>query len=272
MENLIGVILLIYGIAGVVGTLIVVGMLKQPVEKMRELLGSLSQHFDKGGDAALKASGFVNDTAPILQKIAEVLQKIVQVVRNIAKPLGDAANLLKSVESTLNAIKVPALAPQTKTMDLSLDVPVVTGLSLKEYEVLDFKLYGPPLTISTASVSLDIGSVTVITGLGLTEAYPLRPVGEAIGNAGDKVDQAHDYVNNTADRVEDMKERAIEAKETAEKTATKLRDLSLKLEDASKNLAEMSENKLLSLIPKLVLYYFGLIHFAFALIGLVFLF
>jgi len=45
-------------------------------------------------------------------------------------------------------------------------------------------------------------------------------------------------------------------------------DFADQLEEASTNVLEISKSKLLSLVPALVLGYFGLIHLAFALTGL----
>ncbi len=272
MIKLIAIVLLIYGIAGVVATFFIVGALRGPAQKMRELLQKLSEHLNKGSDSADKASVFINKAGPILQKMAEVLAQIVKVLRDLAARLGEAAGFIRGVEQTLNSVSIPVLAPQTRTLNLTFGFPVVTGMSLKEYEVVGIKVYGPPLNITTTNLGLNLGNVTVITGLNLVQVQPLQPVGNAFGAAGDKIDAAHQHVNNAGNRVDDVRDHTLEAKESVEKTAERLHDFAGKLEDASQNVSEMSTNKLLALIPSLVLGYFGLIHAAFALTGLALLF
>lgn len=276
MVKIIAIILLIYGIAGVVGTFVIYGALKKPLQRLRELLQLLAKKLDESGDHTKTAGDWINKVSPILQKAADLLAKIVTVIRETAQRFGEAAGLLKSIEAALDAVKVPALTFQTRTLNLSFGATVINSVKLEQYNLDitpgipggNFTLYGPPITLGTTTVGLNLGHVPVVTGINLTNIYPLQPVGDVFHAVGDKVETAQQKIDDAGDRVDNVKDRALEAKENAEKTSERLRDFAQKLEEAGKDVKEMSENKLLSLIPALALGYFGLIHLAFALTGL----
>lgn len=276
MVKTIAIILLIYGVAGIVGTFVVYGALKKPLQRLRELLQLLAKKLDQSGDHTKTAGDWINKVSPILQKVADLLAKIVAVIREVAQRFGEAAGLLKSIEAALDAVKVPALAFQTKTLNLSFGAAVLTSVSLEKYNLDitpgipggNFTLYGPPITLGTTTVGLNLGQVPVVTGISVTNIYPLQPVGDVFHAVGDKVEAAQEKIDGAGDRVDNVKDRALEAKENVEKTSERLRDFAQKLEEASQDVKEMSENKLLALIPALALGYFGLIHLAFALTGL----
>lgn len=276
MIKIIGIILLIYGIAGVVGTFVVYGALKKPLQRLRELLQLLAQKLDQSGDHTKTAGDWINKVSPILQKAADLLGKIVAVIREVAQRFGEAAGLLKSVEAALDAIKVPVLTFQTRTLNLSFGATVINSVKLEKYNLDitpgipggNFTLYGPPITLGTTTVGLNLGQVPVVTGISLTNIHPLQPVGDVFHAVGDKVEAAQQKIDGAGDRVDNVKDRALETKENVEKTSERLRDFAQKLEEASQDVKEMSENKLLALIPALALGYFGLIHLAFALTGL----
>jgi hypothetical protein len=272
MVKIIGTALLIYGVAGVVGTFLVYGTLRGPIQKLRELLKDVSGKLDQGGDHAKKASDWINKGSPILQKVADLLAKIVAFIRQVAQRIGEVVGLINSIESTLDSIKVPVLTFQTRTLSLSFGTEVVTGVRLKEYNVVGVKVYGPPITLDTTFVGLNLGQVSVVSGFNLEHVFPLRPVGDVFHSIGEKVEDVQKQVDHTGDRFEETKARTLEAKESVENTAERMKDFAGKLEETSQNVKEMSESKLLSLIPGLVLGYFGLIHLAFALTGLALLF
>lgn len=272
MIKVIGIILLIYGFAGIIGTFIVYGALRGPLRKLRELLQLLSEKMNQGSDHAKTASDWIGKAGPILQKAADLLAKIVAFIREVAQRFGEAAGLFKSVEALLDAVKVPVLTFQTKTLDLSFGANVVTGVKLEDYNVVGVKVYGPPMKLETTHVGLNLGNVPVITGLNVNYLPPLQPVGDVFRAVGEKIDHVSQQIDQAGDRVDEAKDRALQAKENVENTAARLNDFADKLEEASRNVQEMSRNKLLALVPTLVLGYFGLIHFAFALTGLALLF
>lgn len=276
MLKTIGIVLLLYGAAGVAGTFIVYGVLRAPMARLRELLKLLSEKMEVGSHAADQAGDWVRKASPILQKIANLLSFIVTLIRGVASGFGQAANTLKSVEALLDPVKVPILTFQSRTLNLDFSTPVVTSVHLKEYTIDvtpgisggKYTLYGPPLTLGTAAVGLHLGQVPVITAINMSQTYPLQAVGDAFRVAGEIVEGAEQQIDQTGDRVEEMKERTLEARESVDKTAENLHDFADQLKQAGRDVVEMSENKMLSLIPALVLGYFGFIHAAFALTGL----
>jgi hypothetical protein len=275
MIKVIGLILLIYGIAGVIGTFIVYGTLRGPIDKLRKLLRELAPKVGQGGEAAAKVSHWVGKGSGILQTVADIFKLIVGFVREIAKRFGEAAGLLKSVEAALDPIKVPMLTFQTRTLELTIgSVSVITGIHMKKYGINlpgpggNYDLYGPPLTLDTTTIGLNLGNVPVVTGINMTNVYPLQPVGDVFRFAGERVEAAQQEIDKAGDRVEDVKERVLEAKENVDRASENLKDLADRLNETSDDLLEISKSRVLSLIPALVLGYFGLIHLAFALTGL----
>lgn len=268
MIKIIGLILLIYGVAGVIATFFVYRGLRNPLDKLRELLGKLAEKVAQGGSSATRASEVIAKTAPIFEKIAKLLAQIVSVLRHIASGFGEAANLFSGVDTTLRAIQVPVIVPQTKTLALTFGFPVVTAVHLKEYEVVGVKVYGPPITVTTKHLGLDLGNVTVVSGLNLSHVKPLAPVGQAFGTAGGTLETVQQQFDATGNHFDEARERALETKESAVKTSERLQGLADKLGEASQDIAEMSQSRLLALIPVLVLGYWGFMHLAFALTGL----
>lgn len=272
MSKIIGIILIVYGLAGIVGTFVVYGALRGPLQKLRELLQRLSEKISQGSDQAKTASEWVDKASPILQKAADILAKLVGFIREVANRFGDAAGLFKSVEAMLDAVKVPVLNFQTRTLNLNFGADIVTGVHLKEYNVVGVKVYGPPLTLDTTHVGFNLGHVPVITSADVNYVSPLQPVGDVFHAVGEKIDGVRQQIDHGGDRVDEIKDRTLQAKENVENTAARLNEFADKLEEASASVQEISRNKLLALIPGLVLGYFGLIHLAFALAGLALLF
>jgi hypothetical protein len=277
MVKVISIILLIYGAAGVVGTIIVYVSLQKPIKRLRELLPLLSKNLLKASDYTKTAGEWVDKGSPILQKAAEILAFIVTFIREIAHLFGKAAGFIKGVEPILDSIKVPVLTFQTKTLNLSFGATVVTGVHLKKFDVNipgdgSFDLYGPPLDVDTSTVGLNLGQVPVITGVNQAYVNPLQPAGDAFRFVGEQLEAVQQQVDGAGDKVDQARDRTLEAKENVENTAGNLKNLAHELQEAGQNVLELSKGKVLSLVPALVLGYFGLIHLAFALTGLALLF
>lgn len=270
MLKIIGIILLLYGAAGIIATVLVYGALRGPLQHARELLRFLARKIAIGGEASRRASSWVSQAVPVFDQIGAVLAKIAGAFKQAASRFGEAAGIVKSVESTLDGVQFPVLTPKMKTLDLSFSAEAVSGVNLTEYSVsgVPFKLYGPPLSLDTTSIGFDLGELPVLTGITIEPIYPLVPVGDVFHLAGDKIEAAQERIGEAADLIVAVKERTLEAKEKAEKMSESIKDLGDKLEEASKDLTALSQSKLFGLIPALVLAYFGLIHFAFALTGL----
>jgi hypothetical protein len=269
MVKTIGLILLIYGIAGIMATFLVYGALRGPLQKLRELLKLLSRLVAESGTPILRVSDWVDKSSALLQIIADQLAKIVASIRETAKRFGDAAGFLKSVEATLDTVAFSIPTPQIGTMDLSFDTEVISGVKLTKLgELSGFKIYGPPLEYDYSSIEFKFDPIPVLTGLTSNTIYPLKPAGDVFHAAGEKVDDARGHLDNAGDRVEQVKDRALEVKQNVENTAQGMKDFAGKLRETSQSVLEISENKLLALIPALALGYFGLIHLMFALTGL----
>ena len=272
--RIISVILLIYGLGGVIATIIIYGKLRKPIDELKGLLKPLAENMEKGAEYARTGGKWIEKITPILQLASEILDFMVSVIRGVAHGFGEAAGLIKSVEAPLDTIKVPVMTFQTRSLDLSFGAQVVTGVHLKKFEINlpgpggNFTVYGPPLELDTANVGLKLGNVPVVSGINLTNVYPLQPIGDVFRFAGEKIDHVGNQVDNAADSVENLKNQALEAKTNIENTVKNIKDFAGKLDDAGKNILEMSQSNLLSMIPMLVLGYFGLIHLAFALTGI----
>lgn len=267
----IGLVLLVYGVLGIVGAVLAYFALRAPAKRLRALLTQLAEQFQYSSNAVKKISDEIFKCNPVLLKIAEFTGLIDKSVREAGKRFGEAADSLQQLEAGLNTIKVPALEIQTQSLDLDFGVTVVKSISLKEYEIkigpLEYKLYGPPLDIKTATVGLDLGQVTVVNGVTVTEAHPFRPLGDALDFVGDKMENAKEQILSAADQFGEVKARTLELKSNLEKSVDGLKDFVAKLKDAGAQVQEMSGLKLLTLLPALAAGFFVLIHLAFALTG-----
>ncbi len=275
--RIISIVLLIYGLGGVIATIVIYSMLRKPIEELKKQLKPLAENLQKGAEFAKVGGRWIDKIVPIMQFAADVLAFIVTAIRGVAHGIGEAAGLVKSVENPLDAVKVPIFTFQTRTLDLSFGAQVITGVHFKEYEINlpgpggKYTLYGPPLRLDTANVGLNLGNVPVVSNINLTNVFPLQPVGDIFRITGDQIAKVGNQIDLAADSVENLQNQALQAKANVESTVQSIQDFADKLDDASKNILEMSRSKLFSIIPALILGYFGLIHLAFALIGFVFL-
>jgi hypothetical protein len=112
MLKTIGLILLIYGIAGIIATFLVYGSLRGPLQQLRKLLELLARLVAESGTPILRVSDWVGKSSALMQIIADQLVKIIAAIRETAKRFGDAAGFLKSAEATFDAgsISIPTPA------------------------------------------------------------------------------------------------------------------------------------------------------------------
>jgi ABC-type transporter Mla subunit MlaD len=268
MVKIIGLILLIYGIAGIIATFLVYGALRGPLQKLRELLELLSRLVAESGVPISRVSDWVDKSSALVQIIADQLAKVVAAIRETAKRFGDAAGFLESVEATLDAVAIPFITPEIKNVEVSFSTEIVSGVQLEDYVVAGVTVYGPPLKIDKTPLEIDLGELPILSGFTNSNLYPLKPAGDVFRAAGEKVDGARQHLDNAGDLVEQVRDRALEVKQNVQNTAQGMKDFAGKLRETSQNILEISENKLLALIPALALGYFGLIHLMFALTGL----
>ena len=212
---------------------------------------------------------------PPLLNIAEFTGQIDKVVREGAKRLGEAAQSLKNLESGMDTIKVPAVSFQTQTLDLEFGATVVKSVQLTECNLDlapgapggEFTLYGPPITVTTTSVGLNLGQVKVVSSMKVTEAYPLQPIGDAFKFVGEKIEDAEEQITLAADRFYDVKTRTLEMKHNLEKSVDSLKEVVQKLTEVGAKLEQISGVKLFTLLPVLAAGFFIFIHLAFTLTG-----
>ena len=272
--KIIGLILLLYGVAGVAITVITYRGLRGPVENIRSLLTTLSGKLRLGGNFAEQAGASVHEGIPILNQVAQTLGEIVNFLRRVASFFGDAAGFIYGVETKMDAVVIPVPDFQKRTLPLSFGMPVPTKVQFTEHKInlglTQITVYGPPLDLGMTFVGLNLGDVTVITGVSTNQWHPLEPVGNVFHDIGAKIDAAHNQINQTGDFVvnEVVQKRLPDTQRMVQDTGERLKDFAGKLDEASQDVQEFSQNKLLSLLPAFVLGYFGLIHFAFALTGL----
>jgi uncharacterized protein YukE len=270
MNDLLGTILLIYGIIGIIVTLIVYGKVNSPAQKFKELLKTLAQKLGKGGDSATAAGEVIGgEGKSMLSGIANKLAETTEKLRTIATHFGESANIMRTAQSAISGVSVPALDPQTRDLELDLNFEVITDIHMREHQIPSYIVFGPPLEIDRTPVGMNLGTVTVVTGLGMSPNQPFVTVAEAFEDAAGKFEGLHDQFNQTGSDIQSVKDfLANNGVPVAENTASQLTSLGKDLKGAEATVNEMSANNLFNLIPKLVLGYFGFIHLAFVLTGI----
>jgi hypothetical protein len=234
MIDSIGVAMLAYGIAGIIGTFIAYGALRKPLYKLQEQLSLLAEVLNESGNLVKESGEGVGRLGSVLQKLAEGAAQIAASIHETAKWLAGAAASIKSVEPKLATVKIPMLK---FTFDM-VKIPIID----KE--------------------------IKFITSVEVTEIQPLQPAGEIFRVAGQQVESAGKLVDQTAGQAGKVKDHTLEAKASVEAAAERLKNFAGKLEEAGENVMEISKNKALALVSKLILGYFFFIHLAFALVGL----
>lgn len=271
MGKLIGVVILFYGIAGVVVSVVAYQRLRGPIQDLRVLLGLLAARIAEAGVAAKSAATvLVEQAKPVLVDIADVLGKVAKPLGETADRFATVAQILGEVGGRFNSFTVPTPVPVEDRLDLDVTLNFVSGISLTEYDALGFKLYGPPMSVSTTPRTiLELGHVDIVTGIRIEDSTPLEPVGNAFDSASQRVKQVEVQLDEAKDRVEQtqgfIQDQAVPATDDA---AAQLTQLGAELELARVQLDDLSQSRLLSVVPMAVIGYFALIHLAFAFTGL----
>lgn len=270
MVSLIGIVLLIYGILGVIVTLMVYGKVKTPLQKLQDLLKTLAQKLGKGGAAASAAAGVIGGNGKsLLANIADKLSAAAGAIGMVASYFGEAAGFLTAAKNSLNPVEVPALNPQIDNLEVNLNFDLITGIRMQEHQIPSFIIFGPPLEIDKTPTALNIGPMPVITALGLQVNHPFGPVAGALGSAAEKFGATQNQFSQTGQSIAAVKDFLTNTGvPVAENTAGELNKLGNDLKEAESAVNEMSSNNLFTLVPKLVVGYFGFIHLAFALAGI----
>ncbi len=223
-------------------------------------------------------TGMAERGSTILGTIRDKLGGILTPLRQFSQFLGVGATSISNVETTLNAVTVPVVSPSPpQTLQVSITGNMVQSISLHEHPMeianVGFKIYGPEIDYTLAPLTASIGPVQVITGFQITETHPLAPVGQAFGVAGQKLSSAKAEVDSIVVLVEDTKNLTNDAKTMVDDLVKQvLHPLPAQLEDVRQKVIGLSTSPLLVIGPFLLLAYFGVIHLAFALTGIAFLF
>ena len=270
MIGFIGIVLLIYGILGVIVTLLVYGKFNTSLQKLQDLLKTLAQKLGRGGQAASAAGGIIGgDGKSLLSNIADKLSAAANAIGAVASYFGEAAGFLTAAKNSLSPVGVPALSPQTEDLEVKLNFDLITDIRMKEHNIPSFIVFGPPLEIDRTPTTLNVGPMPVVTTLGLEIGHPFEPAAGALGSAAEKLSATQNQFVQTGQGIAAVKDYLTNTGvPVAEKTANELNKLGNDLKEAETAVNEMSANKLFTLIPKLVVGYFGLIHLALALAGI----
>ncbi len=270
MVELIGIVLLIYGVLGIIATFIIHGKVSSPLRRLQELLQMLSEKLGAGGNAANSAGQVIGGTVKsLLQNIAARLGNTASFLSVAAGRFGDSAGFFQGAANSLNPVAVPALNPQSQSVDLTLNFENITDIHMQEHPIPSFIVFGPPLVIDRTPMGLNIGMITMITDLGMSSGHPFEPAAQALGDAAGKIEAAREQLIQSGQSVNEVKnfigDNGVPA---VENIADQLKSLGESLQGARNAAQEMSSNRLFALAPKLLLGYFGLIHLAFALAGI----
>lgn len=272
MAKAIGALLVLYGIAGLVGAYLAHRWIKGPIRDLRALLRELSVRLGEGGAAAKQVGAVLTDQArPTLKDIAKNLKQVAELVGSVALRFGTVAGVFQAVRDRLDSVVVPTPVAVWDTLPLTVTLPLLKRIEFTEYHVpVVGKVYGPPMSPKFEPVTLlDLGDVEVVKGIDTEDGRPLRPAAELFRGAADRIQDVHDQLAETERRVDEARgfidDQAVPALDDA---VVRLDQLGAELDGARAQALDIGESKLLSVAPVVVIGYFGLIHLAFALTGL----
>ena len=234
MEKIVGLLLLIYGILGIAGTVYAYIRAQAPLGEFRALLAGIGQTLESLSTAAQRVG-------PDIQKRgSQLLTAIEQELSAIAAQLEGGAGSLGRIGETLDVI--------AQVFDV---FTVPDGLSTKPIKILDLKIELP-------------------TGLRFGE--PLKPVAEDLQAVARQVSGVERNIETLRRSVE-VGEALIpqDAKPFLGDVSVFIEQGGHDLEAARQRVLAVSRSPVLSLVPLVVLAYLGLIHVAFSLTGLAFM-
>ena len=272
MVKVLGFILLLYGVAGVIGSYLVYRALQGPIAKLRTELQALAVKLAAGGVQIKGVVSVLTDQIkPALQGLFNQLKVIATGIGITSAVFGQHRDQLAGIAAWFRSWKIPlptatAVSSKPLNLDLSLTLNEVT---FSEYNVLGFTLYGPPPTVTPKSYTLlDLGTFNVVTAVDIRERSPLEPVAGLFDLAAGKIDEVSEKLDATKDQVNEAGSFVSDQIGAAGDAAQQLRELVRDLENGRQQLDDLSRSRWLHLAPAAVIAYFGLIHLAFALTGL----
>ena len=271
--KLIGLVLLLYGILGVIGTVVIYLFLVKPqgpIQQLKKLLVQIAQKVSDTVGLVNRSIGMARDLKTILRSTHDQLGQVPQPLQQVADGLGTIETVIQNVENGLNSvhIHVPVLPPTTTPQTFSVSIPTVEGVGLTKLGNLGgFEIWGPPIKITTGSITKSVGPIN-LPSVNFTQVSPLAPVAQALNPVQAEVTGIKNRVLNIKKTIEQIIAFTEEAEtSTDEIIQDVLTPMPGQLDDIRQSLLAISNSGLLRLIPLLVLGYFGLIHLAFSLTG-----
>ena len=239
MNNLVGIILLIYGALGVAATAYAYLQLRSPVRELREFLATIARNLGKAGKAAVEAAPEIESTG---KKGLDLLQDSLS---SISSELGDGLESLRSVRSVVDG---------TATIVGKVEVP--DGIDIK------FDSVKIPA----------VGKVQFPKSVDLEFARPLGPVEKKLDAMVEQLDgiiTITSSVKKSITRVNaELPERGVAF---VESVSTVVKTSGSEMLEAEQSVQALSASNLLALAPMAALGYIGFLHLAFLLTGLGFL-
>ena len=271
MVKILGLVILVYGVAGVIGSYLVYRALQSPIARLRAQLEALAAKL-AGARNQLQgvAEALAEQIQPALQQLVKQLQVIAAGVGITSAVFGEHRDQLAGIADWLRSwtVLLPTATPLSKplNLDLSLTLPEVTST---EYGVGDLTLYGPPPIVTSKEYTLlDLGTVNVVTALDIQPRAPLEPVAGLFDLAAGKVNGVCDQLNGTRDQIIGAGTFVSDQARATGDAATQINRMVVDLENGQEALTNLSHSRWLHLGPTAVIGYFGLMHLAFALTGL----
>jgi hypothetical protein len=283
MTQLIGVVLIVYGIVGLLGTILLYWWLTKPqgpIARFRQRLLSLSGQLHEGSTSAQQALRLARDVRALFQSVTakvhdvtDHLRLLVQIVNQLAVKFGEFLPLTDAFK-----VKAPG-APATVTIpQTGFSVPVVTGVRLSHTSIPtgpghSVEVATPPLEVEMGSVGFSLGPFTVVSGLNFTDVYPLQSFGQVYAAASQTVAQVGAKIDELADDIDRVGELPGDTRASLDQLINNvLTPLPGTLEQASTEARQAANSSWLDLGPLLGLGYLALMHVAFALTGVALLF
>lgn len=274
MVRIVGVVLLVYGAIGVVGTVALFWWLTRPqgpIQELRNRLNEVAQKLQDGVLGASRAKELAGALSDILGKTHDKVKEVPPPIRLVSGFLNTVGQFFQTVKSLLDSMPpVPVLRLETKRLlpEIKFDTPVVTNISFDQVEVAGVTVLIPPPHPEIKQVGFAVGPVDVQV-LVQSNAQPLAPVGQVFDQAGTQIIKAKEKLDEIGNLVDEVKDFISNAKVATDQLIKDVLDpLPGQIADVRKNVLAVSQSRLLTFIPLLGLGYFGLIHLAFVLTGL----
>jgi hypothetical protein len=283
MPQIIGVVLIVYGIVGLIGTILLHRWLSGPhgpIARLRQRLLTLAGQLHEGSISAQQTLQLARHLRTRLQSVADKVHDMTDVLRRIAELVSATSSEIGQLRPLTDAFKltVPTSPASTTVIpQTGFSVEVVTGVKLGHTSIpvgpRSVDVATPPLEVDKSRVGFNLGPLTVISSLNFTDIYPLEPFGQVYGTISQVCSQVSVRITELAAKVDDAGELPGETRAALDQLINHvLTPLPGTLEQASLEAGLAASSNLLGWGPLLGCGYLGLMHVAFAITGLALLF